>query len=208
MTDHTGRMPGTPDDIYFRCQGIYPDQLEGVYLIRGCEVNIVGYDGTLDLPDSILDDLDWVIASFHDVVIDPADTQSHTRAWLRIAENPLVDVIGHSGNGLFPFEKEPVIRAFAKYGKIVEINAHSFISRPGSAENCAVIARLCAEYRVPVVICSDAHFHRKIGYFDPAVKMLEEIGFPEELILNADAVRFARVLYEKSGRIFDLAEDP
>ena len=51
-----------------------------------------------------------------------------------------------------------------------------------------------------VVCSSDAHFFTQIGNVGAAVEMLEEIGFPEELVMNADYGRFLALAREKSGR--------
>ena len=45
---------------------------------------------------------------------------------------------------------------------------------------------LCAEYGVPIVVNTDSHDPSFVGDFSLAEKLLEEIGFPEELILNKD----------------------
>lgn len=190
MTEHTPSMPGGPSRLHFTNLRILPQSMDGVSLLKGAEVNIMDREGALDLTDSILEKLDWVIASLHLTNYKPATRRDHTATWLAIAENPLVDVIGHCGDGRYAFDHEPVIDAFAKHEKIVEINAHSFLARPGSRENCPRIARLCAEKGVSVVVSSDAHHSSKIGHFSAAVKMLQEIDFPRELILNADADRF------------------
>ena len=201
-TDHTGGMPDAPHYFYFDNQQVIPDQLFGVWLVRGAEVNVVGNDGELDLPRHSLHRLDWVIASMHSPVYPPQDPDAHTQAWLNIAKDPDVDVIGHSGDERYRFDYERCIRAFGEAGKVVEINSHSFAARPGSEKNCREIALLCKKYAVPVVVSSDAHFFTHIGSFDNALKLLEEIDFPEELVLNADYDRFARFLEQKSGRRF------
>ena len=199
-TEHTPLLPGAPTELYFSALHILPRFWDGVMLLKGAEVNIMDYAGRLDLSDSILERMEWVVASMHGVVLKPATSAEHTAGWLAVAENPLVDVIGHCGEAAFLFEHEPVVKAFAQNGKIVEINSHSFAIRAGAKENCAQIAKLCAQYRVPVVVSSDAHFCSYVGRFDSAVKMLEEISFPQELILNADYNRFLRVAQQKSGR--------
>ena len=51
-------------------------------------------------------------------------------------------------------------------------------------ENCRNIALRCKELGVGVAVNSDAHFCGKVGAYGPAVEMLAEIGFPEELIMN------------------------
>lgn len=200
-TDHAPAMFDGPNASFFANIGkVVPDVLNDVIVLKGAEVNIMDYDGGLDLPDRLLERLDWVIASYHIVCIEPAGIEDHTRGWLAVAENPLVDVIGHCGDARYAFDKETVIKAFARNNKIVEINAHSFGCRPGSEENCLEIALLCKKYRVPVVCSSDAHFFTQVGMVQKSVALLEEIDFPQELILNADYERFLAVAREKSGR--------
>jgi len=201
LTEHSPSMPGGPAYIYFLNLRSLPRYLCGVMLLRGIEVNIMDFEGALDLPDAVLDQLEWVIASLHAPNIDPISAKVHTDCWIKIANNPLVDVIGHCGDGRYPFEYKPVIREFARTGKIVEINAHSYLVRSGAKENCRAIALLCAEYGVRVVLNSDAHFCGDVGVFGQAQEMLEEIRFPQELIINADYDRFLAVAREKSGKL-------
>lgn len=200
VTEHGPAMYDGPKQSFFSSLHTIPDVVEGVIVLKGAEVNVTGYNGELDLPEPLLSRLDWVIASCHGPVCPPATVREHTRGWIKIAENPNVDVIGHCGDGRYPFELEAVIRSFKEHGKIVEINAHSFQVRPGSAFNCRQIARCCAKYDVPVVVSSDAHFCLNVGEVGEAVEMLEEIGFPERLILNADYERFLEEARRRTGR--------
>ena len=132
-----------------------------------------------------------MIASIHGVLFKPLDTERHTQIWLRIAENPHIDVIGHCGETCYCFDFERVIKAFARHNKIVEINASSAVSRPTSQKNCALIAKLCEQYGVPMVLSSDAHFAPDIGSVDRAVALVKEVGIRETSILNANVKRLA-----------------
>ena len=156
------------------------------------------------LPNSILRPAIELVTGIHlgpaRSPLAPATEEEHTAGWLAVAKNPLVDVIGHAGDERYRFDVDAVVKAFAENGKIVEINAHSFECRPGSAENCRRIAESCKKYGVRVVCSSDAHFFTQIGNVGAAVEMLEEIGFPEELVMNADYGRFLALAREKSGR--------
>lgn len=51
-------------------------------------------------------------------------------------------------------------------------------------ENDLKMLELCKEYAVPVIMGSDAHFDTLIGEFSMARELLEEVDFPEELVLN------------------------
>lgn len=200
ITDHTTSSPSAPEALYFYNTIALPDVWEDVIILRGAEVNILDYKGKLDLPDSILENLEWVIASMHKVVMLPQSKKEHTHAWLSIAENPLVDVIGHCGDPAYPFELEPVLKAIKKNDKVIEINTHSPVGRPGSEPICIEIAKLCMKYSIPVVINSDAHFHGRIADFEKGIRLLETISFPEELVLNADLKRLLNYASTRSKR--------
>lgn len=200
VTDHTPNMPGTTHPFYFDNLMNVPPVLCGINVIRGCEANIINIDGEVDLPRHILEKLELVIASMHVPTFAPPGRAAVTQTYLNLAENPDVDIVGHCGDTRFDFDHEPVIRAFAENGKVVEINSHSFSGRPGSKENCPAIAAMCAEYGVPVVVSTDAHFYTAIGEFDNALECLEKVHFPEELILNADEDRFKAFITSKTGR--------
>ena len=62
------------------------------------------------------------------------------------------------------------------------------------------MADLCRRYEVPVCVDSDAHFHLHVGAPGGAGAMLEEIGFPQELILNADYDRLLAYLNSRPSR--------
>ena len=205
ITDHTGQMPASPDETYFICMwSALPDEHNGVYILRGCEANILDENGSLDIRDKTLDRLEWRIASLHKIITKPMDIEAHTRLWLNVAKNPRIDVIGHSGEEEFKYDYERVIPEFKKYGKVVEINTASAKTRPSSIKNCTEIARLCAKHGVPIVISSDAHFASYVGEFDEAIRIVLDAEVPEELILNANEKRFADFLEKKLNRTFSL----
>ncbi len=203
VTDHTGTMPGSPHDTYFGSMWCtVPDEFEGVYVIRGCETNIIDTNGTVDISDAHLDGLEWRIASIHAMCFSPISFEAHTRLWLNVAKNPHIDVIGHCGDAKYDFDHEKCVKVFAEYGKIVEINSSSAITRPSGWVNCADVARLCNKYGVKLVISSDAHFAGEVGNHSAAIKLLEDVGVDEKLILNTDFDRFAEFMSKKTGRKF------
>ena len=201
-TDHTGILPGAPCDNYFSCQVNLPDVIEGVHLLRGCEVNVLNRAGELDLPESILKNLEWVVVSMHKESMTVGDSQSYTEAWVNVVQNPYIDVLGHMGDERFKCDYAAVVSACKKHGKLIEINSHSFSARANSDVNCKEIALLCMQYGVQIVVSTDAHSSFQVGDFADALKMLEEINFPEELVLNADYERFAAFVSKKCKRSF------
>lgn len=188
-TDHGIGNEDAPHIWHFDNLDILPDTIAGVRVLRGVEANVVDHTGRLDMPRDVLGRLELVIASMHRGVMTAGSVEECTAAWLAVARDPLVTVIGHPGQTRFPFEHERVIPEFGRGGKAVEINAGSFRVRADSVPNCRRIALLCKRYGVPVMVSSDAHYHAAVGEVSAALRMLEEIDFPPELIVNGDAQR-------------------
>lgn len=200
VTDHGPKNKDAPHEWYFRnLKTSVPEVLEGVRVLRGVEANIMDYEGTLDLDDRMLKELEWVVVSYHHCNCTAGTLEQHTNAYLNLAKNPWVDVIGHSGSPDYIYDYETCIKAFREFGKLVEINQHTFHVRKANIKNCAEIAKLCKKHQVPVVVNSDAHFYTQIGDFPDALAMLEEISFPPELVLNSNFDRFAEYLKMRKG---------
>lgn len=200
ITDHAPALcDGAPHIWHFSNMKTLPRKINGVYLIRGAEANVLSQDGDIDVPSDVCSKLDLIIASIHSPVYDARDIDKVTETWINIAKNPDVDIIGHSGNELFPYDYERVIKVFKEYGKIVEINNHSFECRAGSDVNCRKIAEYCKKYEVNIVISPDSHFASEVNKTGIAEKMLIDMNFPEKLILNRYADRFFDWIYNKKG---------
>lgn len=199
ITEHCPQMPDGPYPWFFDNLSTIDRVIDNIIILRGAETDIVTVDGGLDLTAESLQRLDWVIASFHFSLGERATIKDYTSAYIGVAKNPYVKVIGHCGTEAFRFDYEQGVKAFKDYGKIVEINAHSFVVRKGASKNCVEIARLCKKYEVPVVVSADAHFALEIGRVQQSLDMLDEIGFPEQLVLNIDKQRFLETIEKYCG---------
>ncbi len=196
-TDHGPGIADGAHPWHFSCLNKLPDTIAGVRNLRGAEVNVCDFDGTLDLEEWRLKRLEIVIASMHEAVLSPSTVEQTTAAWLAVAKNPHVDIIGHCGLPQYAFDYETVIPVFGQYGKVVEINEGTFISRPAAIENCARIARLCKKHQVRVVVNSDAHYHTFVGDFPRMIALLEEVDFPKAWIVNSSRENLEAFLNEK-----------
>ena len=130
------------------------------HLLAGSEVNI-GVDGSLDYPEDLLAELDWVIGSIHTRFA--ADERVMTERVLAAIENPLVDCIGHLTGRMigrrepYPIDVEAVAEAAARTGTMLEINAN-----PNRRDLSERHARLCADAGAMIVINTDAHWVRTL----------------------------------------------
>lgn len=201
ITDHGPALEGASSIIHFWNLKAIPETLYGVRVIKGAEVNILDYSGKLDIPDELLNRLDFAMASFHDIVIRPSTLEEHTSALEAVLANPYIDAIAHPGNPTFQVDIDRVVKAAAKYGKMIEINNHSFIVRRGCEENCLEFARKCRQYGTRIITGSDAHISFDVGKLDRVKTILKEAEVPEELVLCSAAAKFEEYLAERKARI-------
>jgi len=127
----------------------------GFRLLAGSEVNI-GTNGSLDYPDKLLAELDWVMASVHTSF--NISEKAMTERVIAAMENPLVDCIGHL-TGRLLLRREPyavdmprIAEAAARTGTMMEINGN-----PNRRDLNEQNAKLAAEAGVRIICTTDAH---------------------------------------------------
>jgi len=204
ITDHATAMPDSPHIWHFhnikRC---VPKKYDGVEVVCGVEANIMDYEGNLDFPEKELKPLDWVVASMHMDLIKPSTVENITNSYLKLCENPYVDVIGHCASPNFMFDYEKVLKAFKEYEKLVEINENSIFHKKKFRENYVEIIKICKKYEIPVIVNSDAHICVHVGQVGESIKLLEELNFPEKLVINTDWEKVKEFIVKKRGNIFE-----
>lgn len=130
-------------------------QLQSLALLRGIEVDILK-DGQLDYPNTVLDDLELVIASIHSNF--QLDKKAQTERILQAIKNPRVNVIGHLTGRLlnrrpgYEVDIDRILEAASQHQVALEINSH-----PERLDIDEVIAARARECGVKVAVNSDAH---------------------------------------------------
>lgn len=206
MSDHGPAMKGAPFLYHFGNLRVIPDSIYGVRVIKGVELNIINYNGEVDLSSSYLKRMEFVLASYHDICIEPATIEEHTNAAIQVLSNPYVDVLAHSGNPQFQIDIEKVVKAAKDFKKLIEINNQSFVVRTGSEKNCLEIALMCKKHGVRITTGSDAHISFDIGKFNNVHKLLEETQIPEELVITTSVEKMDNYLLERQKRIDSLTK--
>lgn len=186
VTDHGMEMVDAPHEWHFGNLKALPKEIYGVRLLRGTEANILDKSGRLDFSTRTLRTLDIVIASIHRPCYYCTPGGDHTSTYMGVLENPYVDILGHSGTPEYSYDIDAVVKRAGELNKLIEINAHSFEVRKASIPRCREIAKACKQYGTGIVVNSDAHIFCDVGEYAPALEMLSQIEFPEELIMNRD----------------------
>ena len=159
------------------------DKLRGaIHLLVGSEVDILA-DGTLDYEDSVLAELDWVVASPHFAL--QQDETKATDRLRRAVEHRYVNVIGHPTGRLIdrrpglPVRFEPVFKAAAESGTALEINA----SYPRLDLN-EVNARAAIESGVMLSINTDAHSPVELELMEYGVNVARRAWATRKHVIN------------------------
>jgi DNA polymerase (family 10) len=151
-------------------------------VLRGIEANIKA-DGTLDVTDETLAELDWVVASLH-----TSFDRNPTERILAAVENPHVDCIGHlTGRRLSSVQRaagadvdvERVVQLAAATGTALEINA-----QPDRLDLRDVHARLAGEAGVRIPVSTDAHSVTALAYAELGVAQARRAWLTKDQVLN------------------------
>ena len=207
ITDHGPGSPDAPHVWHFHNYKILPRAIDGVWLLKGVEANIMDEFGTLDMDAHELSFCEWVIASYHTSCVSFERTPALvSQGYRKICENPDVDVIGHPTTAMFPFDYQPVLKCFKEAGKLVEINESSLQWKQGALENAKTVYAICKKYEIPIVLNTDAHYAGLVGKTPIAMQLLRDLDFPAHLIVNLEAERIMEMASKKRGIVF--AESP
>ncbi len=207
MTDHAPALPDSAHEWHFVGFDNLPNSYNGIKLLSGVELSILDRQGNIDLPASLLESrVELAIASIHGPAYAEPAGGDHTETWLNVIKNPYVDILGHSGSPLYMYDIEAVVTAAKEANICIEINNHSFAARPKNIERCREIALACKRIGANITVSSDAHFMAQVGEVDLAVKMLQEIDFPEELIMNLNSERVIKYVESKRNKKLKFGE--
>ena len=202
MTDHGPSMEGGTHKYFFMNMKVIPRKINGVYILRGIEANIMDCDGKLDLEERYLEKMDIVLAGLHSHCFTPRSVEENTTAVIEVMKNPLVDILVHLGNPKYPINIDKVVEAAKEYNTHIEINNSSLtVSRKGSRKNCILLAKKAAEINAPVSLGSDAHICYDVGNFTEALKIVKKAGISPKNILNTSTKKVVAYLKSKGREV-------
>lgn len=200
LTEHSMAMPGTCHEFYFSNLKMLPRQMKGIEVLFGAEVNIMDYEGRLDMGEKLLQQMDVVVASLHTPCISSGTREENTRALLQAMEHPCVNIIGHPDDARYPVDYEALVQGAKKRHVLLELNntsLHPKSSRKDPLPNDRTMLRLCVRYGVPIIVNSDAHSAFDVGAHEYAEALLKELDFPSELVVNGSIEQYRQYINRK-----------
>jgi len=167
--------------------------IDGIKIFAGIEVDILA-DGSLDLSDDVLAQMDLVIASVHSHMAQTS--QEMTARVLRAIDNPNTAIIGHPTGRLllrrepFQLDMDALLKAAASRKIAMELNAY-----PDRLDLCDRHLRLAKQLGVKIVINTDSHHTSHIDKIKYGILQARRAWLTKEDVLNTLPVqKFARAM--------------
>ncbi len=157
-------------------------QNEKIKIFAGIEVDILG-DGSLDLSDSVLEQMDIVIASVHSHF--GQSPEEMTDRLLKAIANPNTSIIGHPTGRLllrrdaYQFDMDQILKAAARHKVAMELNAY-----PDRLDLCDRHLRLAKQQGVKIVINTDSHHTSHLDKIRFGILQARRAWLTKEDVLN------------------------
>jgi DNA polymerase (family X) len=169
------------------------EKIEGIRIFAGIEVDILG-DGALDLSDSVLEQMDLVIASVHSHFNQSAEEM--TARLIKAIDNPNVSIIGHPTGRIllrrdaYPYDMDAVLEAAARNKIAMELNAY-----PDRLDLSDRHLRMAKQHGVKIVINTDSHHTTHMEKIRYGVLQARRAWLTRDDVLNTLPVeRFASAM--------------
>jgi DNA polymerase (family 10) len=170
-------------------------KVQGITLLKGVELDILE-DGRLDLPEEVLAEADWVVASIHYGQNQPRD--KITQRLLGAIQCPYVHAIGHPTGRLigkrkgYDVDLDAVFRAAAEHGCLLELN-----SQPDRLDLDDTALMAAKERGVGMVINTDAHAVEELGHMEFGVYQARRAGLEAKNVANTRTLAQFRKLLKR-----------
>lgn len=160
--------------------------LKGFRIIHGIEVDIRS-DGSLDISDDVLKELDIVVASIHSGFKQPKEQLTYRL--VSAMRNPYVSIIAHPTGRLigerdaYDVDMDEIFTIAKKTGTAIEINAY-----PLRLDINDTYAKRAKEMEIPIVISTDTHVTNQFNYMRYGISIARRGWLEKGDVLNTLAV--------------------
>lgn len=169
ISEHGPDMEGAPHSGYFEMLHRLPKIYGRIRVLYGCEANILDGTGKLDLEDSILTRLDYIMAGLHSrTSYKGTSTKEHTDAIVNAIRSDKVNIISHPVAPGFIPDVKAVVEAARGRNVFLEANKSVMLSairerNTAVLNTCNELFRLAERDGIGIIFGSDAHHISEMG---------------------------------------------
>lgn len=169
-------------------------KITGITILQGCESNILA-DGSIDIDDEVLSQLDYVIAGVHSQMKMPKEQM--TSRIIKAMRNPHVDIIAHPTGRIlqkreeYQVDFEEMLKVAKETGTILEINAY-----PSRLDLNDYNIRRAREAGVKMIIDTDAHNRNHLHLMKYGIAQARRGWAEKKDIVNTHPVKKLLTLFK------------
>jgi DNA polymerase (family 10) len=192
ITDHSRRLTVARglDEARLRRQLEQIDRLNetlsGIRILKSIELDILE-DGTLDLPDTVLAELDLTVCSVHSKFDLPSAKQ--TERLIRAMDNPHFNILAHPTGRLinqrppYDMDLERLMGAAKERGCFLEVN-----SQPVRMDLNDSACKMAKEIGLKVAVCTDAHSVDQLDYLRYGINQARRGWLEKDDVINTQSL--------------------
>lgn len=158
------------------------EKSKNIVILKAIEVDILE-DGTLDLPDDVLKELDFTVCSVHYKF--GLSRKKQTERVIRAMDNTYFNILGHPTGQLLgkrePYEidLEKIMEAVKERGCILEVNA-----QPERMDLNEIYCKMAKDRQIKLVVSTDAHHTNQLTYMHFGVDQARRGWLEKKDVIN------------------------
>ena len=170
-------------------------KLEDITILKSAEVDILE-DGSLDLPDSVLKELDLAVCAVHYKL--NLSKKAQTRRILKAMEDPWFSILAHPTGRLIglrdPYEVDmgEIIRGCLRRGCILELNA-----QPDRLDLNDIHCKMAKDAGIPIAISTDAHSVNDLNLMSYGIGQARRGWLEKEDVVNTKSLGELKKMLEE-----------
>jgi DNA polymerase (family 10) len=171
------------------------EKIPGITILKGSEVDILD-DGSLDLPDDVLKELDLRVCSVHYKF--NLSKEQQTERVIRAMDNPYFNILAHPSGRLinerapYDIDMDRIIKAAAERGCMLELNSH-----PDRLDLNDIYCKSAKENGVKVVISTDSHQDQHLKYIKYGIGQARRGWLEKKDVANTRTLRQLKKLLKR-----------
>lgn len=189
ISDHGPSTDSLATETYFATLGRIPEKIHGIRVLKGIEANIINSRGNIDISDTVIRKLDYVMAGFHpNNLYADKGKKENTDTIINALKQRKINILTHPFvTHLFPLDVARVSEEACKNNVLLEVNLHylkKFKDHKQTMSNLRMMIEISKHNKRKIIIGSDAHNIWELGNDSIIDKMKREIGLTDRMVIN------------------------
>ena len=182
ITDHGPSMEGVSGHLHFIMGPRMPKTK--LRVLWGCEANIVGANGELDLTERHIEALDLILVGFHRTGYVDQGKEKNTGVMEKVLKAPFVKVLTHPTHQQYECDFDRIVEAALENGVLPELNLTYLREQVDDFPLFKRLVEIVQASGKKLIVNSDAHFIHEIGDDSILAEYREKLGISDDTIIN------------------------